>query len=289
MEESRTYCIYIHENKINGKRYVGQTCQKPKDRWDNGHGYKTCTYFNNAILKYGWDNFEHIIFAENLSKTEANKIEKELIEFYDTMNPQKGYNLTKGGEGVSGFKMTDEQKKKIGMAQIGKEISEETRQKLREIRKGMKHSEESKEIMREKHKRENLSEETLEKMSNSAKERLAIPENNPFFGKHHTDETCMILSDIAKSRFENKANHPMYGKHHSEETKQKLIDVAPSKGVIQFSLDKNIIGIFTSTRGAERETGVAHQHIIKCCKDEPFKKTAGGYYWMYKNQYYDVN
>jgi group I intron endonuclease len=289
MEKIKSYCVYIHENKINGKKYVGQTCQKPKDRWDSGRGYKTCTYFNHAIQKYGWDNFEHIIVAENLTKEEANKIEKELISFYDTMNPQYGYNLTSGGEGISGFKLTDEQRKKISEAQIGKEVSDETRRKIGESHIGMKHTDEAKEIMRKKHLRENLSQETLEKMSSSAKKRLEAPENNPFFGKHHTDETCALLSDIAKNRFENKENHPMYGKHHTDETKQKLIDVAPSKSVIQFSLDKNIVKIFISTRGAERETGIAHQHIIKCCKDEPFQRTAGGYYWMYKDEYLTVD
>lgn len=35
-----TYCVYIHTNKINGKKYVGQTCQKPEYRWGkNGIDY----------------------------------------------------------------------------------------------------------------------------------------------------------------------------------------------------------------------------------------------------------
>ena len=61
------YTIYIHRNKINNKLYIGQTCQTPEKRWDNGRGYKTSERFYNAIQKYGWNNFEHIILYTNLS------------------------------------------------------------------------------------------------------------------------------------------------------------------------------------------------------------------------------
>jgi hypothetical protein len=39
--------------------YVGQTVygDNPKRRWQNGKSYKKCTYFNRAILKYGFENF----------------------------------------------------------------------------------------------------------------------------------------------------------------------------------------------------------------------------------------
>ena len=32
--------VYIHTNKINGKRYIGQTCQPLERRFANGKGYK---------------------------------------------------------------------------------------------------------------------------------------------------------------------------------------------------------------------------------------------------------
>ena len=55
------YAVYVHINKINDKRYVGQT-NNIERRWrSNGIDYKNSLYFYNAIQKYGWNNFKHII------------------------------------------------------------------------------------------------------------------------------------------------------------------------------------------------------------------------------------
>lgn len=93
------YKIYVHINKINGKLYFGQTKRNDVNLrfGKNGIQYKKCPYFWNAIQKYGWDNFEHIIIFENLSKEMADIIEKELIKKYDTTNYSFGYNLSEGG------------------------------------------------------------------------------------------------------------------------------------------------------------------------------------------------
>jgi len=55
------------------------------------------------------------------------------------------------------------------------------------------------------------SEESKLKMSNNHAD--VFGKNNPFFGKHHSEETIENLSG---------ENNPMYGKHHSEETKEKM-------------------------------------------------------------------
>lgn len=94
-----SYKIYVHINKINGKLYFGQTKRNDVNLrfGKNGIQYKKCPYFWNAIQKYGWDNFEHIVIFENLSKEMADIIEKELIKKYDTTNYNLGYNLSEGG------------------------------------------------------------------------------------------------------------------------------------------------------------------------------------------------
>lgn len=93
----KTYCVYKHTNKINGKVYIGITYNKPEVRWgNNGIGYKRQKFWN-AIQKYGWDNFDHEILFENLSDTQAYEKEIELIALYDSTNKEKGYNIALGG------------------------------------------------------------------------------------------------------------------------------------------------------------------------------------------------
>lgn len=90
------YLLYIHINKINQKCYIGITKRDPKIRWGtNGNGYKQQPKFYNAIEKYGWDNFLHIILLDNLSEEEAIELESEYIEKYNSIN--NGYNILPKG------------------------------------------------------------------------------------------------------------------------------------------------------------------------------------------------
>ena len=136
------YCVYMHISP-NDKRYIGLTCQKPKHRWGNGKGYKGNTYFMNAINKYGWDNFQHIIIAKGLTEDEAKWLETELIREWDTRNQNSGYNVLSGGQTTEGennpFYGKQHTKESIGKMKIGHTgifPNEETRKKLSDMRKG---------------------------------------------------------------------------------------------------------------------------------------------------------
>ena len=58
------------------------TSQSPNERFRNGNGYKSSPHFFHAIQKYGWNNFDHMILAQNLSKDEAIRKEIEIIALY---------------------------------------------------------------------------------------------------------------------------------------------------------------------------------------------------------------
>lgn len=116
------YSIYMHKSPSD-KVYIGQTCQKPERRWGkDGKAYlrtkKNGSYshplFALAILKYGWDNFEHKILFTGLSALDANLIEEDLVYYY--MNQGLSYNVASGGNRL----MTDEIRNKISNTLKGK-------------------------------------------------------------------------------------------------------------------------------------------------------------------------
>lgn len=124
----KKYCVYCHTNKVNGKKYVGITSQKPENRWRNGNGYRNNEHFWRAIKKYKWHNFSHEILYTNLTKNEAEKIEIELIKELKTFEKDKGYNIELGGNATK--TVAEETKRKISRALKGHECSLETKRKI---------------------------------------------------------------------------------------------------------------------------------------------------------------
>lgn len=101
------YKVYIYTNKINGKQYCGITNRTLYRRSEgNGYGYirssyKTRTRFANAILKYGWENFESEVLYEVNTLEEASELEIKTIAEKDLTNPKHGYNIHFGGTKVN--------------------------------------------------------------------------------------------------------------------------------------------------------------------------------------------
>jgi group I intron endonuclease len=143
------YTVYQHKNKINGKVYIGITSRIPEDRWGvDGCNYRSSPHFYSAIQKYGWDNFEHNILFDNLTKEQACIKEQELIKYFNSMDREFGYNSTSGGET---FVLNEDTRKKQSIAMLGNKngaghpCSEEKKTKISQAQKGRQLTKEHKE------------------------------------------------------------------------------------------------------------------------------------------------
>lgn len=125
------YCVYIHTNKSNGKKYIGITSQNVSRRWRNGNGYYLNEHFSRAIEKYGWDGFSHEIVKAGLSKADACLLEMQLIAEYKANDWHYGYNGSAGGEyPAAGLVHSPETRKKMSEAHKGRKVSAEGRRNM---------------------------------------------------------------------------------------------------------------------------------------------------------------
>ena len=152
----KSYIVYEHISP-SGKRYIGITSSNPNRRWGaNGQGYSKQSKFFNAILKYGWDNFQHNILYSNLTANEASQKEQELIKYYNTI--ENGYNCESGG--LTNRKHSQETIEKLRQLNLGKNnpnygktVSKETRLKLSQSHKNIPHSKEWTEKVAKAHRK----------------------------------------------------------------------------------------------------------------------------------------
>lgn len=116
---TKVYCVYSHVNRLNGKVYIGQTCDKVGRFYDGK--YKGCTHFYNALQKYGGlkNGFVTTILVDGLTKEEADNTEMNYIAKYHSSDPLYGYNICEGGSGVRNSH-TDTWKKNHSLRMTGK-------------------------------------------------------------------------------------------------------------------------------------------------------------------------
>lgn len=191
--KEKSYTVYIHKCP-NNKIYVGLTCQSVDGRWNRGAGYKTQKLFYRAIQKYGWDNIEHIIVQDKLTLDEACKLERSLITQHQSNNPKYGYNLTDGGEGISGYHLNAEQLEHHRQVSLGRKHTQATKDKISKLNKGRKL---------------NLTDEQRKACAERARKL-------PHYKK--TDEQRQQMSEA----YEKRRDRPGHTKPHSEETKRKI-------------------------------------------------------------------
>lgn len=240
-----SFIVYMHITPSN-KRYIGITSREVEKRWCDGKGYGNQVYFANAIKKYGWDNIEHKILYTNLTKEEAIKKEKELIQHYNTHNPKYGYNMTLGGFGRLGDKQLKETRYKISEASKKSwqdPISREKRIKsLKEVSGPL--SEERKRKISEGNKRFLEQHPEVLKLRGEKISKLRkgkTPWNKGKTGFKHTEATKKKIGMANKGKklselTKRKISEKMKGRIVSNKTRKKLSE--KMKNMSQESKDK---------------------------------------------------
>lgn len=157
------------------------------------------------------------------------------------------------------------------------------------------------------------SKEAKERMSMSQKNRFENPERHPMYGKHHSEETKQKiskansnpseetkrkLSNAAKTRCNDEwrhnqskklkghwvgENNPNYGNNNN--VGENNPNYGKGKRVVQLSKYGEYITEYISSWEAHKVTGVDNSHILRCCHHTPRNKTAGGFIWMFKDEY----
>lgn len=94
MEENKMGFIYIWENKINGKKYLGKSQGKPDSSY-KGSG----KYFNRALKKFGIENFERTIVEYCDDPKELIKREKYWLDYYQAATNPMFYNISPNSGG----------------------------------------------------------------------------------------------------------------------------------------------------------------------------------------------
>lgn len=258
----RTFYIYCH-TAPNGKRYVGQTCQRPERRWGEGRGYRSQEHFKRAIDKYGWDNFEHVVLCSVSSKENADFLEQWFIEKWDTFDPEHGYNHTKGGGGCLGHKLSPEALMKIRQANMGRKLSGDHRKKISDTLK----------------RRYASGEIQSPTMSVNARAKMSADrtgEGNPMYGKHQTEAVRKRIG----------AGHR--GKKHSSEWKQNISDGRSAsekikrRAVNQYTSDGILVAQYRSIKEASDATGIVCSNIQSCCNH--LNWTTKGTVWRYQDE-----
>lgn len=133
--------VYLVTNNVNSKVYVGKLAHKKslENYWlENiskaNKNHKAKPYLYAAIRKHRAESFSVQQIETCNTAEELCLAEIKWIKQYDSNNPDKGYNLTTGGEGNSGHLVSPEARAKISAARKGKPLSEEHKQKLREAK-----------------------------------------------------------------------------------------------------------------------------------------------------------
>lgn len=234
--------IYLITNKINGKRYVGQTQQMDIERRWRAHRCMSPTsigrYLLSAYRKHGMTNFKFQIICVCFNE-DCDKYEEEYINKFNTLAPN-GYNILCRGNSVP---ISNETRHLISK-RVKESMTDERRKAISIIHKGKKISEQQKRVL-----------------SSKAKERW----------QHMSEEEKNKL-------IQKRKNNPNYQNAYDALRKGSESN---KKRVGKYDINNNLLETFESVSHASRKTNVHRGTISNVCLEKPSYKTAGGFIWKF--------
>ena len=285
-----------------GLVYIGYCIGSPEHRWSSGKGYKNNRRFAAAIRKCGWRNIAREIVAEGLSLSEAKQLERDLILQYDSINSEKGYNAQlpsdeKASNHYSVYLIICTRNNKMYAGYTGQKPS--TRWK-----KGSAYSFNAAltadiklygwDMFITDVVAENVDEETARNfeyflirfydLQNPSKGYNL--DSGGFFGAKDrtlTPEQIQHQRELAKASYNAndeyrraRAREATLGTHRTDAEKKNLSQKLGKK-VLCIETGE----IYSSTREAQRQTGIPHNSISRACSGT--RCTAGKLHWEYLN------
>ena len=234
--------IYLVTNKVNGKRYVGQTQRIDiETRWRDHKREKPAvgSYLYAAYKKYGIVNFKFQIICICFDE-DCNRYEEEYIKKFNTMRPN-GYNLKTGGNNSK----LSEESRQLMIKRIRESMTPEVRKKISETHKGKKISEEHKKSL----------------------------------SMHHKQMWQNMSLEEKQQRLEDRMNNPNYVNSYKK-TLQKGAD-ALKKRVGKFDDNGALLESFESISDASNKSSISRVVISKVCLQKPHYFKAGGFIWKF--------
>lgn len=259
---------------MNGKRYVGITEGTLEDRWlghlsDVNKGSKLI--FHCAIRKYGVDAFDVGMIEECNNVELMKKAEIRLINELNTFvgdHPDKGYNMTRGGDGTWGHRHSDETKQKQRSSARSKIVSDEARKNM-SLAQQRRYSNPE---MLENYRKAFASRD----MSYVTSPEYAAKISAIHTGKKRPEGTGKRISDALKSK----------NIRRTEEQKRMISQklkgnhCAKRCPVERLDNDGTILGVYETTyKAAQSVNKLSPGAIIACCKGR--RSEAHGYIWRY--------